>query len=112
MTGETVQADDRGVTQYPVEGYEWEQTGGHEIEEGTLLPGHGSDIWEVREKAGYSLDLEKTYYVTMMVDDGDYDFLPDFTTHRPDNNDAMRERTSAESIDTDGWYWTLTEVEA
>lgn len=103
--------DANDIQPYDIEGYEWNRVRGDDVGEGTLLPGHCHEVYELREKAGYTLDIEQTYYVAVVVDDGDIDFYPQFTTDRSQVNDAMRERVSAERISDDAEYWTLEPTE-
>ena len=59
-----------------IDGYEWARKRADDIGEGTLLPGHCHEVYELREKAGYSLNIDRTYYAAVMIDDGDIDWQP------------------------------------
>lgn len=105
---QTEQEDDRGIEPYDIEGWRWFLAEGRHVTPDMYIPGYGREVYKLVEKAGYTLNMEATHYVTMMVSDGEYDFLP--RTHTRDRekfNEAMSERIGAEKFYDEGKYWTL-----
>jgi len=103
--------DDSDIPLHEIEGYDWYLEVGENIGPDTLLPGLGEDVHRLVEKAGYTPDMKGTVYVSVMIETGGYDWIPEFTGNDTKHDvEAMTERVGAHTVDDDAEYWVLKEA--
>lgn len=111
-TAENGTKDALGIPKYDIEGYDWHRTPADEIGEGDLLPGQCEEVYKIQQEAGYSISLDETYYVTLLVDKGDMSWLGGTPIQDEDDlANAMQDRVDVTRIPDeagDAFIWTVT----